>query len=156
VIETVDSLKNVLSEQVVDESIFAMPLNKIPSADQHIALAEEMGVLVRIIPDWQIHCLMYQPGKAGVNFEDFLGIPSMTLTTTPPGPCGSFAQERVRHHGDRSCLSPFSPPADYYRVCHQNRFTGAGLFQAGTLLLKRPAVHGLQVQDHGSGCGEAF
>jgi len=84
VIERVDSFKKVLNEQVVDEVIFAMPLKKIPSADQHIALAEEMGVSVRIIPDWQIHCLMYQPGKAGINFEDFLGIPSMTLTTTPP------------------------------------------------------------------------
>ena len=84
VIETVDSFKKILNEQVVDEVIFAMPLKKIPSADQHIALAEEMGVSVRIIPDWQIHCLMYQPGKAGINFEDFLGIPSMTLTTTPP------------------------------------------------------------------------
>lgn len=84
VIDTVDSIKKILSEQVVDEVIFAMPLKKIPSADQHIALAEEMGVSVRIIPDWQIHYLMYQPGKAGINFEDFLGIPSMTLTTTPP------------------------------------------------------------------------
>ena len=84
VIETVDSLKKILSEQVVDEIIFAMPLKKIPSADQHIALAEEMGVSVRIIPDWQIHYLMYQPGKAAINFEDFLGIPSMAIRTTPP------------------------------------------------------------------------
>jgi len=79
VIETVDSMKKILSEQVVDEIIFAMPLKKIRSADQHIAVAEEMGVSVRIIPDWQIHYLMYQPGKATINFEDFLGIPSRPL-----------------------------------------------------------------------------
>ena len=84
IIDTVDSLKKILSEHAVDEVVFAMPLKKIASADQHIALAEEMGVSVRIIPDWQIHYLMYQPGKACINFEDFLGMPSMTLTTTPP------------------------------------------------------------------------
>ena len=84
VIETVDSLKKILSEQVVDEIIFAMPLKKIASADQHIALAEEMGVSVRIIPDWQIHYLMSKPAKSIINFEDFLGIPSMALRTTPP------------------------------------------------------------------------
>jgi len=84
VFETIDHLKEILMNQVVDELIFAMPLKKISSADQHIALAEELGVSVRIIPDWQIHCLTYKPGKAGINFEDFLGIPSMVLRTTPP------------------------------------------------------------------------
>ena len=83
IIETVDAFKKILNEHVVDEVIFAMPLKMITSAEEHIALAEEMGVPVRIIPDWQIHCLMHQPVKACINFEDFLGIPSMTLTATP-------------------------------------------------------------------------
>ena len=84
VIETVDHLREILTKQVVDELIFAMPLKEIESADQYIALAEKMGISVRIIPDWQIHYLMYQPGVAAINFEDFLGIPSMALRTTPP------------------------------------------------------------------------
>ena len=61
-----------------------MPLKEIESADQYITLAEEMGISVPIIPDWQIHYLMNQPGVAAVTFEDFLGIQSMALRTTPP------------------------------------------------------------------------
>jgi exopolysaccharide biosynthesis polyprenyl glycosylphosphotransferase len=84
VIETVDHLGKILKEHVVDELIFAMPLKEIESADQYITLAGEMGVSVRIIPDWQIHYRMYQPGVTAITFEDFLGIPSMALNTTPP------------------------------------------------------------------------
>ena len=69
---------------MVDELIFAMPLKKIEKADKYINRAEEMGVSVRIVPDWQIHSLMYRPGIASIQFEDFLGIPTMGLHTTPP------------------------------------------------------------------------
>lgn len=82
VIGTIDHMGGILREQVVDELIFAMPMNKINNADQCIAIAEEIGVLVRIIPDWQIHKLMYNPGIASIQFEKFQGISTMTLTTT--------------------------------------------------------------------------
>lgn len=52
VIETVDHLEEILMNETVDELIFAMPLKKIEAADQHISLAREMGVSIRIIPDW--------------------------------------------------------------------------------------------------------
>ena len=84
VIGTVDHLEKILWDQVVDELIFAMPLKKIEDADKYIALAEEVGVSVRIIPDWQIHKLMYKPAIASIQFEEFLGIPTMALSTTSP------------------------------------------------------------------------
>ena len=83
VIGTVDHLEKILWDQVVDELIFAMPLKKIEDADKYIALAEEVGVSVRIVPDWQIHKLMYHPEIASIQFEEFLGIPTLTMTTTP-------------------------------------------------------------------------
>ena len=82
VIGTINHLEKILEENVVDELIFAMPLNKIDNADQCVATAEEIGVPIRIIPDWQIHKLIYNPGIAPIQFEEFLGIPTMTLTTT--------------------------------------------------------------------------
>lgn len=82
VIGTVDHLEKILWDQVVDELIFAMPLKKIEDADKYIALAEEVGVSVRIVPDWQIHKLMYHPEIASIQFEEFLGIPTLTMTTT--------------------------------------------------------------------------
>lgn len=82
VIGAIDYMEEILREHVVDELIFAMPLNKIENADHCIAIAEETGVPVRILPDWQIHKLMHNEGIASIHFEEFLGIPSMTLTTT--------------------------------------------------------------------------
>ncbi len=84
IIDSIKNLEKVLSENVVDELIFAMPLKIIENADKYIALAEDMGVPVRIIPDWQLYHLMYRPGKATITFENFMNIPTMALSTTPP------------------------------------------------------------------------
>lgn len=84
VIDTINNLEKILTNRVVDELIFAMPLKIIVNADKYIALAEDMGVPVRIIPDWQLHHLMYRPGKATIIFENFMEIPTMALSTTPP------------------------------------------------------------------------
>lgn len=58
VIGTVEMLEKILGEEVVDEVIFAIPLRKIAEADQHIALAQQMGVSIRIVPEWPISFLM--------------------------------------------------------------------------------------------------
>jgi lipopolysaccharide/colanic/teichoic acid biosynthesis glycosyltransferase len=47
-------------------------------------------VKVRIIPDWQINYLMYQPGIASIRIEDFLGLYTMALQTTPPNEAKLF------------------------------------------------------------------
>lgn len=83
VIGTICQLEKILSEQVVDELIFAMPFGEIENADRYIALAEEIGVSVRIIPDWQIKKIGYKPGIASIEFEEFLGLPTLAITTTP-------------------------------------------------------------------------
>jgi exopolysaccharide biosynthesis polyprenyl glycosylphosphotransferase len=83
VIGTVDNLEKILREQVVDELLVAMPMGMIEGVEKYIAIAEEMGVAVRMIPDWQLHRLMTRPVIASIQFEDFFGIPSMALTTIP-------------------------------------------------------------------------
>jgi exopolysaccharide biosynthesis polyprenyl glycosylphosphotransferase len=42
-----------------------------------------MGIKVRIIPDWEIHYLMYRPDIATIQFEDFLGVYNMAFQSTP-------------------------------------------------------------------------
>lgn len=84
VIGTVDDLEKTLCEEVVDELIFAMPLKMIQKVDKYISVAEDMGVSVRIIPDWQLHKQMYHPEIANIKFEEFLGLPTLALTSTPP------------------------------------------------------------------------
>ena len=82
VIGTIDNIEKILWDQVVDELIFAMPLEKIENAYQYIAMAEEIGVAIRIMPDWQIPKIKYRPEIATPRFEEFLGIPTMALSTT--------------------------------------------------------------------------
>ena len=84
VIGSLSEMKDILSREVVDELIIAMPLKLINNAGRYIATAEDMGVTVRIIPDWQLHQLKYNPEKAHVQFDEFFGIPTMSLETTPP------------------------------------------------------------------------
>ncbi len=83
VIGTIDSLEEILLNEVVDELIFSMSLSKIKDVDKYIALAEEIGVAVRILPDWHIQKLGYKPKTASLRFEEFLGIPTLALSTTP-------------------------------------------------------------------------
>ena len=84
VIGTLEHTERLLREHVVDELVFATPLREIESAEKHIALAEEMGVAVRILPDWQVHNLMKRPVLPSIRFENFFGVPSMALSTTSP------------------------------------------------------------------------
>ncbi|MBU0996181.1 MAG: sugar transferase [Proteobacteria bacterium] len=84
VFNTINNIATVLTAHVIDELIFAMPLEEIEYADKYIAIAEDIGVSVRIIPDWPLHYFTYHSQVVTIGFEDFLGIPSMHLSTTTP------------------------------------------------------------------------
>ena len=83
VIGHVKDLEEYLKNNIVDELIFAMSLKKLKNGDRYLAFAESMGIKVRIVPDWELHYLMYRPNIAAVNFEEFLGVHTMALQSTP-------------------------------------------------------------------------
>jgi exopolysaccharide biosynthesis polyprenyl glycosylphosphotransferase len=83
VIGLIRDLEAYLRNNIVDELIFAMPLKKIKNGDRYMVLAESMGIKVRIIPDWELHYLMYRPGIATIQVEEFLGVYNMALQSTP-------------------------------------------------------------------------
>ena len=85
VIDTVESMEKILLKDVVDELIFAMPLHMIKDVEKYMSVAEDVGVAVRILPQWHIRQLGYTPNIGSLHFETFLGIPTMALTTTPNG-----------------------------------------------------------------------
>lgn len=82
IVGTIADLRRILITNVIDEVVFAMPLNKIESVDEYMFLIEVLGIKVRIIPDWLIHSIAYQPGIASTCFEYFHGMPTMTLCST--------------------------------------------------------------------------
>ncbi len=83
VIGLVEDLKEYLRNNIVDELIFAMSLKKLKHGDRYLAFAESMGIKVRIVPDWELHYLMYRPDIATIRFEEFLGVHTMALQSTP-------------------------------------------------------------------------
>ena len=82
VIGMMEDLKDIILSDVVDEIIFAMSLQDIDNIDKYLLLIEEVGIQVRIIPDWHIHSLLYKPRVASIIFDDFHGLPTMLVTPT--------------------------------------------------------------------------
>ncbi len=74
---------SLLLQEVVDAVVFAVDLGIIPRINEHIQFAEELGVRIHIMPDFQIEKILYQPATASVFLDDFVGLPSITLSSTP-------------------------------------------------------------------------
>jgi exopolysaccharide biosynthesis polyprenyl glycosylphosphotransferase len=83
VIDTIDNMEKILSEKVVDELIFTMPLRIIENIEKYIHLAETMGISIRIIPDFQIYQVMDNLDIGTLKLEDFNGVLTMSIHTTP-------------------------------------------------------------------------
>ncbi|MCW5212369.1 sugar transferase [Desulfobulbus sp. TB] len=82
VLGSVSALPIILTEDIVDEIIFAADIQKIECIEKLIRFAEYLGVSVRIIPDFQLERIMYQPEIATVSIQDFMGHPTLSLSTT--------------------------------------------------------------------------
>lgn len=82
VIGVLQDLENLLRREVVDEIIFAIPLREIPNVQYYFDLAEKVGAVVRIAPDWQVYSLDYKPHIASLEISTLKGIQTLTLVTT--------------------------------------------------------------------------
>ena len=82
-IGTVDQLRSFLLQEAIDEVIFAIPLHLIKNMEEQIADTEELGVSVRLLPEFQINRLMSNPGNTTIKLEAFLGLPTILITNTP-------------------------------------------------------------------------
>jgi len=83
IVGTTESLEEILRSNVIDEIVFAMPLEKLPEAANCMLTAEELGRKVRIIPQWHIKTIDYAPRIGSLHFEEFLEMPTLTISTTP-------------------------------------------------------------------------
>lgn len=80
---SVSTLPILLTEDIVDEIIFAADIKKIDCIENLIRFAEYLGVNVHIVPDFQLEKIMYQPEIASISIQDFFGHPTLSLSTTP-------------------------------------------------------------------------
>lgn len=83
VIGTLDDFSAILDKQIVDEVVFALPLQKVENVHEYIFYAEVAGINVRVLPDFQIDRIKYYPQTAEVQIENFLGAPTLALSSVP-------------------------------------------------------------------------
>lgn len=109
VIGLVSDMREILLGKAVDEVIYAMPLEQVRDIRTHIAFAEQLGVRVRILPDWQIQKIMYHPEAARIYFDDFLGLPTVALSSTPTQELQLFFKAIMDYVGASLALLLLSP-----------------------------------------------
>ncbi len=109
VIGLVNGMRQILLAKAVDEVIYAMPLEQVRDIRAHIAFAEQLGVRVRILPDWQIQKIMYHPEAARIYFDDFLGLPTVALSSTPTQELQLFCKAILDYLGAAIALLLLSP-----------------------------------------------
>ena len=80
---TYDDLEQILFKQPVDELVFATDLKLIPDVIKYVELADEMGIAVRILPQWNIRRLGINPRIGSLKYENFLGVPTLGIASTP-------------------------------------------------------------------------
>ncbi|XCN72244.1 MAG: sugar transferase [Candidatus Electrothrix aestuarii] len=80
---SVNTLPVFLTEDIVDEIIFASDIEKIDQIETLIRFTEYLGVKIHILPDFQLEKIMYQPEIASISIQEFFGHPTLSLSTTP-------------------------------------------------------------------------
>ena len=101
IIGQLDNYQKIISEHIVDEIIFALPLIQVKRAHWYITYAETVGVTVRILPDWQIQQIMFRPETASISFDTFVGLPTLLISSTPK----KDLTQLVKSFIDYSCAS---------------------------------------------------
>ncbi|TRZ75142.1 MAG: sugar transferase [Deltaproteobacteria bacterium] len=80
VIGTLEDLRDILLNQVIDEVLITMPLNEIKNSEWHLSFINTFGITVRIIPYWYIRKFMVIHKFHSVKIEQFLSEPALIVS----------------------------------------------------------------------------
>jgi len=80
VIGTLDDLRDILLNQVIDEVLITMPLNEIKNSEWSLSFINTFGITVRIIPYWYIRKFMTIHAFHSVKVEQFLSEPALIIS----------------------------------------------------------------------------
>lgn len=82
IIGTLDDLRDVLLNQVIDEVLITMPLNEIKNSEWYLSFINTFGITIRIIPHWYIRkFISIQPNNHAFQVDRFLSEPALILST---------------------------------------------------------------------------
>ena len=80
VIGTLDNLREIIENQVVDEILITMPLNEIDNSEWYLSFIDTYGIATRVMPDWYIRKFMAnRPRFHTMEFEEILAEPALVL-----------------------------------------------------------------------------
>jgi exopolysaccharide biosynthesis polyprenyl glycosylphosphotransferase len=80
VIGTLDDLRDILLNKVIDEVLITMPLNEIKDSEWYLSFINTFGITVRIIPYWYIRKFMTIHAFHTVKVEQFLSEPALIIS----------------------------------------------------------------------------
>ena len=104
-----NDFKKILMGKNIDELVFAMPLSEIDKGREYVAFAEEIGINIRVLPDWQIHKMTYHPETATVYYNQFVGLPTIALSSIPQKETELFIKTVIDYLGAIAGLVLFFP-----------------------------------------------
>ena len=99
IIGTLDIFNKILLEESVDEIIFALPLRNIKKIHNYIYFAEEIGIKVRVMPDFQIQKIKFYPRRATVFIDYFFGLPTLAVSSTSANELGLLVKNFIDYTG---------------------------------------------------------
>lgn len=108
-IGTLDDFRDVLVRNTVDEVVFTSPDFLVDSTRDCISFAEKIGVTIHILLDWQLEKLMYQPEIAIVQFDSFLGLPTVRISSAPKNDVEQLVKSFMDYVGAALALLLLSP-----------------------------------------------
>ena len=88
VLGSLDDISTIVDREIIDEIIFALPVDRLARCETHILKCEEVGVKIHIRADFA-HSIF-----ARTYFSSVSGIPILTLTSTPHA-AGDILVKRV-------------------------------------------------------------
>lgn len=80
VIGTLEDLRDILINRVIDEVLITMPLNEIKNSEWYLSFINTFGITVRIIPYWYIRKFMTSHTFHSVKVEQFLSEPALVIS----------------------------------------------------------------------------
>lgn len=109
IIGTLADFQKILEEKSIDEIIFGLPLDLIDDVHHYIFCAEEMGINIRILPDFQIYKIKYFPSTAHISSYNFLGMSTLSLSSLPQKDNQLFVKNCIDYIGAAIGLLLTSP-----------------------------------------------
>ncbi|MBU2623756.1 MAG: sugar transferase [Proteobacteria bacterium] len=95
IIGTVDNIKEIMLGRVVDEVVFAMPLNMFDDPRPYIVAVEELGIHVTFIPNIYLERLTYRPVRNRIQLQPYFGTFAITLASIEPHSDGRMIKSLI-------------------------------------------------------------